>query len=105
MLGVRHYTHRHSSGKRPWTQAAVSVRTSGSLFYLTHIVGKFLSSILSYESGRHVELPKPICRSEVLTCLLVMKSVVKHYGSRRTIASSPVCVGLVCELANLQDVS
>jgi hypothetical protein len=68
-LRVGHYTHRLSSGKRPWTQTVCSVQISGSLLYLTHIVGKFLSSTLSYTFGRHVEPPKPICRTEVLTCL------------------------------------
>ena len=35
---------------------------------------------------------------------VVMKSVDKQYGSTSTIASSPVCVGLICELVIIQDV-
>jgi hypothetical protein len=69
ILRVGHYTHRHSSGKRPWTRAFCSVQISWSLFYLAHIVGKFLSSTLSYKFGWHVEAPKLICRTKVLTCL------------------------------------
>lgn len=32
---------------------------------------------------------------------VVMKSVFRHNGSTITIASSPVCVGLICEMAIL----